>query len=173
MAEIEGVTGAGIVDVITFIVRHQTVIAGVIDAFKRERWPEFVTFRRVVIHHIQYHLDIGGVQGGNHLLELIYGLRRHILRMRRKETECVVPPEIMQSFVLQMPVIGKSMNGHQLNRCHAQGSDIFHNVRRTHAGKGSAQMLGNCRMAHGITANMRFVDQRFFPRNVSFTRASP
>lgn len=53
VAQIQRVAGAGVVDVETFIVRHQTIVRGVVDAAHGQGRTEFVAFRSVVVDHIR------------------------------------------------------------------------------------------------------------------------
>src|SRR5215207_6748947 len=70
IAHVEGVSGTGHVDVETRVVLDESVIDRVVDAAEGEGGTEMVALGGVVIDHVQDHLDPGGVQRLDHLLEL-------------------------------------------------------------------------------------------------------
>ena len=49
------------------VVRHQPVIRVVIDPPKTQRRAEMIPFRRMVVNHVQDHLDAGRMKVAHHL----------------------------------------------------------------------------------------------------------
>jgi hypothetical protein len=70
VAQVEGVAGAGIVDVEALVVGHQAVVRGVVDAAHRQGRAAFVALGGVVVDHVEDHFQPGVVQVRDHLLEL-------------------------------------------------------------------------------------------------------
>jgi len=52
-------------------------------------------------------------------------------------------------------------------------ADVIDHLRRLEPGKGAAQVLGNGRMAHGVTAHMGLVDDRLVPGHLHGVVAAP
>ena len=69
MAHVQRVAGAGVVDVVARIVRHQTIIGQIVDATERQGRAVLVALGRVVVDDVQNDLQPGIVQAGDHLLE--------------------------------------------------------------------------------------------------------
>ena len=99
--EIERVAGAGVVDVVALLVRHQAVIRGVVDALEGERRPELVAFGGMVVDHVDDDLEPGVVEARHHLLEFLQRLRRvgGVARVGREEADRVVAPVIRELSV--------------------------------------------------------------------------
>jgi hypothetical protein len=70
VAGVEGVAGAGGVDMAAGIGRVQPVVGGVVQATVAQGRPTLAALGGVVEHHVQQHLQPGGVQRGDHGLEL-------------------------------------------------------------------------------------------------------
>ena len=68
VAEVEGVAGAGIVDVVAALVGHQAVVRGVVDAAHAQGRTQLVAFRGVVVDHVEDQLQSGVVEVRDHLL---------------------------------------------------------------------------------------------------------
>ena len=66
MEEIEGVPGAGEIQVEARILRHEAVIGLVVDPAKTERRPEVIAFGGVIVNDVEDHFDPGGVQVAHH-----------------------------------------------------------------------------------------------------------
>jgi hypothetical protein len=95
---IKGIAGAGVIHVEARVFRDKAVVAVVVDTAEGEGGTEMVALGGVVVDHIQDHLDAGGVQRLDHLLELgdlAAGLpRAGIARLRGKEVDGVVSPVV-------------------------------------------------------------------------------
>src|ERR1700739_755897 len=53
MADVQRVSGTGIVDVASRVIRYQSIVAGIVDSFEGKRRTALVSFRGVVVNHIQ------------------------------------------------------------------------------------------------------------------------
>ena len=70
MEEIEGVAGAGEIQVEARIFRPEAVIGLIIDPAEAERRTHVVAFRGVVVDDVENHFDPGGVKVAHHAFEL-------------------------------------------------------------------------------------------------------
>ena len=59
VTEVDGVSCAGVIDVITRIIWHQPVIAGIVNTFEGQRGAALIAFRRMVVDHVQDDLHAG------------------------------------------------------------------------------------------------------------------
>ena len=93
MSEVEGISGAGIVDVIARLVRQEPVVRNVVDAFEGKRRTALVALGGVVVDDVEDDLEISGMEGRNHLLEFAQGLLGlvRIPAVRREKSDAVVP----------------------------------------------------------------------------------
>lgn len=123
IGEIEGVTGAGVVDVEAAIV-GQAVIAGVVDPLEGKRGAELVAFGSVVVDHVQQHFQAGVMQPRDHLLKLGHGARGHVTRLRRKEAQRVVAPVIAQAVFQQILVVDERVHRQQFHCGDAERADV-------------------------------------------------
>jgi hypothetical protein len=69
MAQVDRVSGAGVVDVVTLPVRHEPIVGGVVDAFEGECGTALVAFRGMVVDDVQNHFETGIMEPRDHLLE--------------------------------------------------------------------------------------------------------
>ncbi|MNU87423.1 hypothetical protein D3C71_772050 [compost metagenome] len=69
MRGVDGISGAGVVDVITVVIRQGAVIGEVVDTLERQRRSKLVAFRCVVVDHIENDLDAGIVERPHHIAE--------------------------------------------------------------------------------------------------------
>ena len=122
VAEIERVSGAGIVDVVALLVGHQPIIGGVVDALERQGRAALIAFGGVVVDDVEDHLEPGVVEARHHLLELAQGLLAFmgIARVGREEADRVVAPIIGQASLEQVAVIDESMDRQQFDRSHPE-----------------------------------------------------
>ena len=67
MREIDRITRTSIVDVVALLVRHQAIIARVVDALEGKRRAEFIAFRGMVVDHVENHFDAMGVKLVHHV----------------------------------------------------------------------------------------------------------
>ena len=73
MRDVERVPTTRIVRVIAFVVRYQPVIGGIVNPSKRQGGTEVISFRRMVVDHVQDDFDSRAVEGLDHALEFPYG----------------------------------------------------------------------------------------------------
>jgi hypothetical protein len=62
MPQVHAVAGAGVVHVVPGFVGDEMIVRRVVEAFERERWPEMVAFRRVVVDDVEIDMEAGAVQ---------------------------------------------------------------------------------------------------------------
>ena len=95
MAQIEGVSGARIIDVEPRLVRRQPVIRLVVDAFEGKRRAALVALRCVIVDDVEDHFEPAVVESCNHLLEFAQrvGHVRSVARIGRKEADRIVVRE--------------------------------------------------------------------------------
>ena len=110
MRSINGVPGAGVVDVISVLIRHGAVITEVINPLKRQGWSQLVALRRVVIDHVEDHLDARVMIGTHHVAETLDARRAVIAGRWRKETERVIAPEVFQAAIEQVLIVREPVN---------------------------------------------------------------
>jgi hypothetical protein len=96
MAQIQCVSGAGVIDVVPQLIGRQMVIGGVVDALERQGWAVLVAFRSVVVDDVENYLEAGVVEAGHHLFEFAQCLFAlvGIAWVGRKEADCVVTPVV-------------------------------------------------------------------------------
>ena len=68
--QIHGVAAAGVIDVVGAVVL-QAVVGRVVDPAEAQRGARFAALGGVVEHHVDDHLQPGGVQRGDHPAELV------------------------------------------------------------------------------------------------------
>ncbi|MOA18712.1 hypothetical protein D3C78_1390490 [compost metagenome] len=115
MAQVQGVAGAGIVDVIAFVIGHQPVVRGIVDTAHGQRRATLVALGGVVVDHIEDHFEAGVVQVRDHFLELGDLAAGQVARVRGEEGDAVVAPVIVQAFVQQVLVIDESVDRQQFD----------------------------------------------------------
>ena len=165
VADVEAVSGAGVVQVVPLIVVDQSVVGGVVDPAHRQRRPQVVALGGVVVDHVEDHLDVGFMQGTDHRLELLdltaRGGAAGVLGVGGKEADGVVAPVIGQTLVDQRGVVGEMVHGHQLDRCGAQRFQVVDDDRVRDRGVGAAARLGDVGVRLGQSLDMRLVDNSF------------
>ena len=171
--KVDGVSGAGVVNVVAFLVGRQPVVARIVDALEGQRRPQLVAFGSVVVDHVENHLDAVGVKLIHHFLELARRRRAQVARLRREEAKRVIAPVTAQALVHQIAVVDKGMDGQKLRTGNAERAQIYGHVRTGEAGKGAAVGLRDQWMKLGKTLHMHFVDDRAPPRRFRLWRASP
>jgi len=176
MRQVDGVSGARVVDVIAPIVSLRPVIAGIVDAPERQGSALLVALGGVVVDHVEDHLEAGVVITRHHLLELAQGIRsvRSVARIGRKEADRVVAPVVPKTFLEQVAVVQEGMDRQQLHRRHPQGFDVVDDRLLRHPCVGATQRLGDTGVALGKALDVGLVNQGFFPgRKVLPGRAAP
>ena len=162
----------GVVDVVA-LVRREPVIGGVVDALEGQGRPQLVAFGRVVVDHVEDHLDPGIVEMAHHLLDLVDEGRREVARLRREEADGVVAPVVPQSLLDEIAVVDEGMDRQQLDGGDAETADVVDHLVLHEAGEGAAKLLRHGRMLHGEAAQMRLIDDRALPRGLRPALASP
>jgi hypothetical protein len=145
VAHVQRVAGAGVVHVEARRVRHQAVVGGVVDPPEGEGGPQVVPLRRVVVDHVQDHLDAGRVQRPHHLPELPH-LRpvvahRGVAPRRREEVERAVSPVVAEPLPHQELVVHHLVHGKQLDGRHPDRLQVLDHRGVRHGGVGAAQLL--------------------------------
>ncbi|CCJ78250.1 hypothetical protein BN135_3314 [Cronobacter muytjensii 530] len=163
MRSVHRVAGTGIVDVVTVLIRHGTVVREVVDAFKRERRAKLVPFRGVVVDHIQDHLDTGVMVGAHHIAEPLNAARAEIARGRREKAQRVIAPEVFQALVEQVLIVREPVYRQQFDRSNAEALDVIHRRLVRHAVVGAAQLRRHRRVELRETFHVRLIDHRMWP----------
>ena len=158
----EGISCARRIEVVPTIPVDEAVVGGIVDTPEGEGGTHVVTLCRVVVDDVEDDLNVGGVQGLHHRLEL-GDLRAGILRgsviiVRSKVTDRVVAPVVRQSLGLQRRVIRELLDRHQLNRGDAQLCQVLDDRGVCHACVGAAQVLRDVRVAHRHALDVGLVD---------------
>src|SRR5436305_782043 len=110
MPHIERIAAAGIVLIITWVVRNEPVIGSIVDAAQRKSGPEMIPFRRVIIYHVENHFDSFGVERADHPLEITDGVLRFapaiVGDFGREESNRVISPIVGKPLLDQMLIVG-------------------------------------------------------------------
>src|SRR4029077_1304632 len=98
MNQIQAVTCAAKIEIEPGILRAQPVVGKIIDPAKRERWAKMISFRGMIINHVENHFDASSVQAAHHRFEL-GDLLAHLSTagiscMRSEKADCVVAPVV-------------------------------------------------------------------------------
>src|SRR4051794_18696470 len=98
MKQIQAVTGACEIEVEPGIFRVQPVVGEIIDAPETKCWSEMISFRGMIINHVENHFDAGTVQAANHRFELV-DLLAHlsaaaVFCMRSEKADRVIAPVV-------------------------------------------------------------------------------
>ena len=173
MRQVDRVAGAGVVDVVALLVRHQAVVAGVVDALERQRRPEFVALCGMVVDDVEDDLDAMGVKLVHHLLEFVHHRRLQIARLGREEGERIIAPIIPQSLVDEIAVVDKGVDRQQFGAGDAERAQIGRDVRIGQAGKGAAVGFRNQRMKFGKALDVHLVEDRALPGDLRLARGAP
>jgi hypothetical protein len=171
--EIDSVPRSRVVDVVALLVRHQAVIVSVVDALERQRRPQLIAFSRVVVDHVEYQLDAGGVELVHHFLELVGERRMEVAWLRREEGDRVVAPIVLEAFLDQITVIDKGVNRQQLRRGNAEGSQIFRHARVRQSGERAPSRGGNMLVQLGEALDVHLVHDGPLPRDGGLALLSP
>ena len=116
----------------------------------------------VVVDDVENHLEPGGMQPLDHLLEFLDLLpalsRRRIFVVRREEADGVVAPIVAQSPLYQMRVMHELVNRHQLDGGDAERHQVVDDGRIRQRGVGAAQFRRNIRMQRRQPFDVRLED---------------
>ncbi|MNU90348.1 hypothetical protein D3C71_802130 [compost metagenome] len=172
VGQVEGVAGAGVVDVVARVV-GQAIVAGVVDALERQRRAQLVAFGGVVVDHVQDHLQPGRMHPGHHLLELGDGVGGQQPRVRCEEGQGVIAPIVAQATLEQVLVVHVGVHGQQFQRSGAQVPEVVQQAVVLERGERAPCRFGYLRMQHRQPAHVGFVDHRIFPGHARRTVAPP
>ena len=147
--QIQRVAGAGVVDVIALLVRHQPVVGRVVDALEGQGRAELVAFGGVVEDDVDDHFEARIVEARDHLLEFLQRLGRvgGIARIRREEADRVIAPVIRQASFQQKLSLMKVCTGSSSTRRDAERLDVADHVLGREPAIGAALLLGNVGVA--------------------------
>ena len=162
--EVHRVPGARVVHVVPLVALDEVVVAGVVQPAQAEHGALVVALGRVVVDHVEDHLETGGVQVLHHLLELA-DLAAHLRGggvggVRGEEAERVVAPVVAQPLLLQGGVVDELVHGHQLDGGHPELGQVADHLRVGHARVGAAQLLGDGGVQLGHALDVGLVDHR-------------
>ena len=141
LAHVHGVAAAAVVVIARTVIGRQAVAAGVVQPAPAEGGAQGVGFGRVVEHHVQQHLDAGGMQGAHHLAELGAGVGRVGRQARRgaEEAQGVVAPVVAQAHGHQALFVQPLVHRQQAHRGDAQVLQMAQHGGLGQAGVGAAQ----------------------------------
>ena len=170
MPHIGSISATGEVGVVASVFVVQQVIAGIINAPKRQCWPSFISFGGMVIDDVQNDFDPCRMQRADHRLEFL----RHqfrivcgaITRFRSKKTKGVIPPIIDSLLIGQEFFIDMKMDWQQFDRCHAKFLQIIDGWGACQSRVGSSQLLGNFSHQFRKALHVQFVDDCPFPGDI-------
>ena len=164
MAQVHAVAGPRVVHVVAAILGDEVVVGGVVEALEVQVRPEVVALRGVVVDDVEDHLEAGGVERLDHLLELAHlaaaVVGRGVLGVRREEAVGVIAPVVAEAFVEQAGLVHELVHRHQLDGGDALLADRLEHRRRGEALVGAAQVLGHGRMQLGEALHVQLVDHR-------------
>ena len=96
-----------------------------------------ISFRGVIVNHVQDHFDPGRVEIAHHPFELgdllAHRAAARVLRLGREESDRVVAPVIAQAAVDQNLVVDVCVDRQQLHRRDAEVLQIFDRARAAQA----------------------------------------
>ena len=166
-AHVEAVTGTGVVHVERGVLLVEPVVLRVVDAPEAQRRAEVVALGGVVVDHVEDDLDPGRVQRLDHGAELLHLLApdRRVRLVRREEPDRVVAPVVAQSALDQPVVVDELVHRHQLDRGDAELLQVLDHRRVPDRAVGAAQFLGDARVPHRQTLDVRLVDDRVVVRD--------
>ncbi len=164
MAQVHAVAGPRVVHVVAAILGDEVVVGRVVEALEVQVRPEVVALRGVVVDDVEDHLEAGGVERLDHLLELAHlaaaVVGRGVLGVRREEAVGVIAPVVAEAFVEQAGLVHELVHRHQLDGGDALLADRLEHGRRGEARVGAAQVLGHGRMQLGEALHVQLVDHR-------------
>src|SRR5258708_20878365 len=70
MNQIQAVACTAEIEIEPGIFRVQPVVGEIIDSAKTERWAKMISFRGMIVNHVENHFDAGSVQAAHHRFEL-------------------------------------------------------------------------------------------------------
>src|SRR5438552_3492613 len=173
MAQVQCVSGAGIVYVVTLVVRQETVVTRVVDAFKAKRCSVLIALCRVVVNDVENHFQPRFVDLRDHFFEFAKYINRgsRVSRIRCKKTDSVISPVVREFLFYQLTLINERVYGQQLHRRHTERLYVCKDILRSQPCIRSAQLLGDRWMHFCVTAHVHFINHGNVPGNLA--SASP
>ena len=117
---------------------------------------------RVVVDHVEDHLDARGVQVAHHRLELGHLLaavaRGRVGVVRGEEADRVVAPVVHEAALDHRRLGDELVDRQQLDGRHAEVAQVVDDRGRRHAGVRAAQLLRHPVVERGHPLDVRFVD---------------
>ena len=114
MQQVKRVARAGEIQIETRIVRLQPVVSEIVDPAKAKRRAEMISFRRMIVNHIENHFDTRRVEIAHHRFELEDLFAQlsaaGVLRVRREKSDRVVAPIVSETPIDQCLVINMRMH---------------------------------------------------------------
>ncbi len=163
MAGVDRVAGAGVIDVIARIVRHQAVISGVVYALEADGGASFIAFRSMVVDYVKNDFETGVMQLAHHVAKTGEPRSAEIALLGGEKADGVVTPVIAFPFFDEMMIVKKSMDRQQFHRSNAETFDIGHQRLVPEAIECAAQSFRHGWMQHGCSAHMHFIENRSRP----------
>ncbi|OPZ23348.1 MAG: hypothetical protein BWZ01_03195 [Deltaproteobacteria bacterium ADurb.BinA179] len=162
MRHVQAVSGAGVVRVIAPVALLQAIIRSIVDALETEHGAQMVAFGRVVVDHVQDHLDSFIVQHLDHLLEFLGLLARlsgaRVFVVGGEVSDGAVSPVISQAFLDEVLVMDELVNRHELNGGDPHIFEIPKNRRVRECGIRAPDSLGDVRVSAGEPLDVDFID---------------
>src|SRR5437764_15041127 len=101
--QIKSVTRPSEIDIKARVLRMYAVVREVVDPAEAKRRTEMISFSRMIVDHVQNHLDACCMQLADHRFELDNLFARlsaaGVLRVRREKSDRVVAPIIRQPAI--------------------------------------------------------------------------
>ena len=145
--------------------RVHPVVGVVVDPTEAQGRAELVALGRVVVDHVEDHLDPRGVQGQDHLLELPHLATdpprlegRRVLLEGGEEADRVVAPVVGQPGARLGAGGDELVDGQQLHGRHAERGQVRHGRGMGKAGVGPAQLRGHTRVGGSEPLDVHLVD---------------
>jgi hypothetical protein len=173
MREIYRVSGAGIVDVVTLLIRQKPIVVRVIDSLETQGRAQLVALGGVIVDDVQDHFDAVRVKLVDHFLEFVRERRVQIARLRREEAQGVVAPVVSQALLDEIAVVDERMHRQQLGRRHAERAQVSRHVLMSQGGECPALLLGDARIELGEALDVHLVHDRPFPGHDRARRPPP
>src|ERR1051326_3176219 len=122
MQQIEGVTGAGEIEIKPRLLRLQAIRSNIVDASEGERRSEMIAFGCMIINDVENDFDAAGMEITHHGFELPYLTTlitaAGVFRFRSEETDGVVAPVIAEFAINQRFIVDMCMHRQQFDRRH-------------------------------------------------------
>ena len=165
VGSVEGVAGPRRVEVVAGVAGHQAVVRRVVQPPETEGGTELAALGRVVEHHVEEHLEPGGVQGRHHGLELLHlpaslagpGQRR-VAVVGGEKTDRVVAPVVGEAPVGQERAREVLMDREQLEGGHPEVHQMGDGRFVAQAGVGPPQLGRHAGMGHREPLDVHLVD---------------